>query len=1191
MKHNYLKHMFTALLLLCATVATAHDFEVDGIYYNITDATNKTVEVTYKGSYFYEDFDRYTGRVVIPDNVIYNSMTYNVTSIGNNAFSRCTGLVSIEIPNSVISIDNSAFMACTGLKNVTIADGVTSIGIAAFQGCFGLESIEIPVSVTSIGQDAFMGCTEHSRIVVAEENAYYDSRNNCNAIIETATNTLLLGCQSTVIPNSITSIGDNAFYNCAGLKSIEIPASVASIGDMAFYRCTGLTSVTSQIPVDKLFEINSSVFDSVDFNACTLYVPYGAKAKYQATAGWNEFTNIVQASMADGSCGANVNWTFENGVLTITGNGAMDDYSAPFYTPWFNYKNDIKTVVIENGVTNVGNNALTECAYLTDVSLGNSVKSIGAVAFRGCMRLKCIEIPNSVTSIGIEAFHLCPALTSIAIPNSVTSIGDLAFHNCSGLESIVVAEGNAFYDSRNNCNAIIETATNTLLFGCQSTVIPNSVTSIGDNAFYNCAGLESIEIPASVASIGELAFYSCTGLLNVTSQIPADKLFEINSSVFSGVNKTTCTLYVPYGAKETYASTSGWKDFTKTVELDPEVIGGSCGSNVNWTLADGVLTISGNGAMDDYYAWGTPAPWVEYATLITKVVIEDGVTTIGEYAFDACSSLESVEISNSVIKIGESAFSNCPALASVVIPSGVEVFGNAAFYGCTGLRKVINLSATSLSHKFLFAGTNTTCAIYNFPNGEIVGDYVYGETDGVNTLYKYIGNGGDIVLPDSYKGESYVIGDEAFMSCAGLTGVTIPNSVTSIGLWAFYDCENLTEVEIPNSVTVLESGVFAYCENLANVIIPNSVTSIGVLSSMMEGPFEGCISLREVEIPNSVTTIGDCAFNNCAALENIEIPSSVTSIGYCAFNNCTALKSVEIPNSVTVIGDCAFNNCTALESVEIPSSVTSIGYYAFGYCTALESVTSLVPADELFEAYAFDGLDFDACTLYVPYGAKATYASTSGWNYFTNIVELRPSEITITINQYGSGTYCSDFALDFSNVEGLKAYAATGYNVNTGVITLTRLQTAREGTGLFLKGEPGDEYVVPVLEETGDHSLNMLVGTLKETTVNSISSDGLYANYMYTINEGTSTPMFYQFADDSSLSANKAYLQIPLAWLQATASKSVEIRFDDGETTDIDEVEGENGDAKTVYDLQGRVVENPAKGIYIVNGKKVFINK
>ena len=154
---------------------------------------------------------------------------------------------------------------------------------------------------------------------------------------------------------------------------------------------------------------------------------------------------------------------------------------------------------------------------------------------------------------------------------------------------------------------------------------------------------------------------------------------------------------------------------------------------------------------------------------------------------------------------------------------------------------------------------------------------------------------------------------------------------------------------------------------------------------------------------------------------------------------------------------------------------------------------------------------------------------------------------------------------------------------------MTRLLTACEGTGLFLKGEPG-EYTIPVLEATDDHSLNMLVGTLEKTTVNSTSSDGLYANYKYTIIDGESTPMFYQFEKGSSLSANKAYLQIPVSW-SSNASKSVKIRFDDGETTDIEELEVENGDAKTVYDLQGRIVETPAKGIYIVGGKKVFINK
>ena len=205
----------------------------------------------------------------------------------------------------------------------------------------------------------------------------------------------------------------------------------------------------------------------------------------------------------------------------------------------------------------------------------------------------------------------------------------------------------------------------------------------------------------------------------------------------------------------------------------------------------------------------------------------------------------------------------------------------------------------------------------------------------------------------------------------------------------------------------------------------------------------------------------------------------------------------------------------------------------------------------------------------------------------TAVYTEKVKEVSITINQYGSGTYCSDYALDFSEVEGLKAYAATGFNKMTQYITLTRVITAEAEVGLFIKGEPGT-YIVPVIDESDDRSLNMLVATPIKTTVNSTSEGGEYSNFKYTIKSGENTPMFYQFADGSTLSAGKAYLQIPTDWLIVSNQRTIKIEFDEGESTDINEVKSED-EATVVYDLVGRPVTAPSKGVYIVNGKKVYI--
>ena len=272
-------------------------------------------------------------------------------------------------------------------------------------------------------------------------------------------------------------------------------------------------------------------------------------------------------------------------------------------------------------------------------------------------------------------------------------------------------------------------------------------------------------------------------------------------------------------------------------------------------------------------------------------------------------------------------------------------------------------------------------------------------------------------------------------------------------------------------------------------------------------------------------------------------------------------------------------NGEQITDLVIPENVTQVdNLYSIN---GLTSITSLIPAEKLFAIRIWNS----SLTLYVPYGAKETYATTEGWDAFTNIVELEKpiTDVTITVNQYGSGTYCSEYALDFSEVEGLKAYAATGYDSETGVVTLTRVMTAKAGMGLFVKGEPGD-YVVPILESTSFNTLNMLVGTLEDVIVN--GTDGLYTNYKYAAPDGE--PLFYQFADGSTQKAGRAYLQIPTSWLTTTAAKSISYRFDDGETTDIENSEITTPNSEFIYDLYGRRVETPVKGgVYIVKGKKI----
>ena len=431
--------------------------EIDGINYYLNFSSHTAV-VQRMGA----GSENYSGDIVIPASVSYNGEDYAVTRIDQAAFSYCEGVTSIALPNTLTTIGNSAF------------EGTA------------ITSVTIPASVTTIGEKAVGNCRQLAAIIVEEGNSMFDSRENCNALIETASNTLLQACRSTVIPESVTAIGNYAYLGCVWLTDITIPSHIQSVAKDAFYGCSGLASVT---------------------------------------------------------------------ILT------------PSVGSYFSGLKSIREVVLGEGVTTIGDYAFDKCTGLTTVNIPASVTSIGLYAFGNCQHLTAITFPAGLTTIGGAAFSGCKALAAINIPASVTSIGTQAFIACSGLQSITVEEGNSVYDSRNNCNALINSEENELMFGCVNTVIPNSVTAIGNDAFYDCSDITSVYLPASVEKIGTSAFVGCR-LENVVTRNPQSMIYTGTLYPFSEQTLQHAMLYVPVGTwGEAVYGNGGWYLFYNIREM------------------------------------------------------------------------------------------------------------------------------------------------------------------------------------------------------------------------------------------------------------------------------------------------------------------------------------------------------------------------------------------------------------------------------------------------------------------------------------------------------------------------------------------------------------------------------------------------------------------------------------------------
>ena len=829
-------------------------------------------------------------------------------------------------------------------------------------------------------------------------------------------------------------------------------------------------------------------------------------------------------------------------------------------------------------------------------------------------------VTYDVICIDISAFEFCTDLVSISIPESVIKIGGRqVFQGCSSLSSITVASGNTVYDSRNNCNAIIETSSNKLIEGCTNTVIPNNVITIGEDAF-NGRSLTTITIPESVTTIEEQAFYGCSNLSSIT----------IPSSV----------------------TTIGYAAFSECSNL-PVV------NNIRY--ADTYLVEVVDPTQSLYQ-------------------IKEGTRFIGDFAFFQ-SELSSISIPESVISIGMDAFAQCPNLMSINIPEGVTNFGIGAFDDCPNLPVENNIRYAgtylieaidkSLTEYQIKDGTRiigwsafSNCpnlTSFNIPNSiTIIDNYAF---DGCDNL-------SSINIPNSVKS----IGSYVFQNCSNLTSITIPSSVTNIKESVFSG-SSLESIQVDGSNLIYDSrdGCNAVIEKSSNkliagcknTIIPNTVTSIGKCA------FENVL-MTSIDIPGSVSSIGDYGFYTMAfevicraetppscgefvfyddgsttlSQATLYVPSASiddyrTTEPWSGFGTITSLSTIVTakdytreygdenpdPLEYTIEGaqldgmpnvTCVADNTSApgdydivvTRGTETNSDVT----YVNGTLTVTKAPLTITAKSYTIREgeslpttleLEYDGFkngetesDLDMTSLSIictatdsnsPGTYSITVSGITSNNYDITFVDgtltVNPESSSISISQAGMATYCSEYDLDFTNVNDLKAYIITGYDWQSKKVYAMRVYDVPAGTGLYLVGKKGD-YVV----NTGTSSsyyINMLVGTLSDTWVE--PTEGDYTNLRLTGNSPADAS-FKKLSQAMTIIANRAYLQIPTAILD-NSSNAVGIIFDD-ETDGIESIDQSSKDADSDwFTLDGRRLNRkPAtKGVYVVKGKKMVI--
>ena len=789
------------------------------------------------------------------------------TEIPAGALMGATALTKITLPNTLETIGEHAFNGCTaltgiyfigtanqwskisGLSNVmsegrtlyinnsapasVMISGITEIKDYAFAYQTGIKTITIPASVTTIGEHAFIGCAIETATVPAEFIGYVKGTSLVTLTVNSGTEipaNALSGATAltqVTLPTSITTIGDGALMGASALTKITIPAGVTSIGENAFSGCTALTGIYYLGTVNQWAKISG--LSNVMAEGRTLYIGNSAVT-----------------------------------TLTISGITEIKDYA-------FAYQTTIKTVIIPESVTTIGEHAFIGCAietatvpaeligYVKGTSLVTLTISSGteipANALSGATALTQVNIPATVTTIGANAFKGCTALTTVLLPSAITSIGESAFENTALTQVTIPASvktiGTNAFKGITALTTVTWNATNCTAAGTSDAPIFNgstninkvtfgtSITNIPAFAFKGLSKLTSVTIPATITTIGESAFAN-TGLTAIT--VPAS-VTSIGENAFGAITALT---------------------------------------TINWNATN--ISTAGTSA----------APIFNGSTNVNKLNIASAVTNIPAYAFKDLGKVTAVTLPSGLKTVGTYAFANT-GITSVTITSSITGVAAYAFGNCSSLKTVTIESGASGINANAFAGSA-------IENAEVPADYI-----------SYIANS---TVKNVTVTSGTAIPANAFDGCASLSSVSIPASVTSIGNYAFKGCTSLTSITLANGITSIGTYAFTGCTKLTNVSLPSTIKTISA------NMFNGCSALVEINIPTSVTSIATGAFTGCTKLARIKYAGTaskwaITEIKDYAFAYQTKLTTVNIEDSITTIGENAFLNCSALTAFNL----------------------------------------------------------------------------------------------------------------------------------------------------------------------------------------------------------------------------------------------------------------------------------